>query len=163
MIRKALTALVLALSLSVSFGAYADTTDNNSSDREQWMSEMRQYKRTYFIKELGLSKEQQDKFFPIYEALDEQLRQLDDEVRVMEKRVADASDATDLEYEKATEAMYEAKVKQADLEKASMQKFKEILSKKQLFELKGVERQFSRDIISRHQRLRSSKKSAEQK
>lgn len=127
-------------------------------EREQWMNEIQQYKRNYFTKELGLSKEQQNKFFPLYEEMEEQTHRIDEESRMMEKRVAEASDATDLEYEKATEAMYDAKVRQAGVEREYMDKFKQILNKKQLFELKGVERQFSREMIRQHHRIRNSKK-----
>ena len=80
-------------------------------DREQWMNEIQQYKRGYFAKELGLTKEQQDKFFPLYEEMEQQTHRIEEESRIMEKRVSEAEDATALEYEKATEALYDAKVK----------------------------------------------------
>lgn len=126
-------------------------------NREQWMNEIQQYKRNYFAKELGLTKEQQAKFFPLYEDMEEAVRHVDDESRLMEKRVAEAPDVTDLEYEKATEAMFDAKVKQASLEREYMDKFKQILDRKQLFELKGVERKFSREMMRQHNRIRSSR------
>ena len=72
----------------------------NRTDREQWLNEMNQYKRNYFTKELDLSVQQQAKFFPLYEEMNEQTRKIDSDARVMEQRVAEAQDATDLEYEK---------------------------------------------------------------
>ena len=74
-------------------------------DREQWMNEIQQYKRGYIAKELGLTKEQQDKFFPLYEEMEQQTHRIDEESRIMENRVSEAEDATALEYEKATEAL----------------------------------------------------------
>ena len=126
-------------------------------DREQWMNEIQQYKRGYFAKELGLTKEQQDKFFPLYEEMEQQTHRIEEESRIMEKRVSEAEDATALEYEKATEALYDAKVKEADLEREYMVKFKEILDSKQLFELKAVERKFTREMMRQHHRIRSSR------
>ena len=126
-------------------------------DREQWMNEIQQYKRGYFAKELGLTKEQQDKFFPLYEEMEQQTHRIEEESRIMEKRVSEADDATALEYEKATEALYDAKVKEADLEREYMVKFKEILDSKQLFELKAVERKFTREMMRQHHRIRSSR------
>ena len=73
----------------------------------------------------------------------------------MEKRVSEMPDPTDLEYEKATDAIYETKMKEAELEKEYLQKFKTILNKKQMFRLKAVERQFSRDMMRQHNRLRN--------
>ena len=126
-------------------------------DRSQWMNELRQYKRTYFTKELDLTREQQNKFFPLYEEMTRQTTQIDDDVRMMERRIAEADDATDLEYEKATEAIYDGKVRQAEIEKSYVEKFKDVLSHRQLFLLNSVERKFQRDIIRQHQRLRTRK------
>ena len=92
------------------------------SGRDQWMNEIRQYRRTYFTKELRLSKEQQNNFFPIYDEMEEQMNRIEEDVRVMERRIAEADDASDVEYEKATEAIYEARVSQAELEKNYLEK-----------------------------------------
>ena len=125
--------------------------------REQWMNEIQQYKRSYFTKELNLTKEQQAKFFPLYEEMDQETNRISEEARLMEKHVSETPEATDLEFEKATEAMYDAKVKEAGLEREYLDKFKQILDKKQLFELKGVERKFSREMMRQHNRIRSSR------
>lgn len=129
----------------------------NPSDRSQWMNEMAQYRRTFFVKELDLNRDQENRFFPLYEEMDEQTRKLDEDTRVMERRVSDAADATDVEYEKAAEAIYDAKVQQASLEREYLAKFKEILTPKQMFELKRVERRFSRELIRQHHRIRSTR------
>lgn len=129
----------------------------------QWMSEMRQYKRNYFVKELDLTREQQNKFFPLYEEMEDQTFKIDDDARKMERRLEEAPDATDVEYEKAAEALYDARVSTAQIEKEYMGKFKEILSRKQLFKLKGVERRFARDMMKQHHRLRSAQKAQSQR
>ena len=141
--------------LVCSLYAVVPSIAQDRSDRDQWMNEIRQYRRVYFTKELGLSKEQQNKFFAIYDEMEEQISRIDEDTRVMERRIAEATDASDVAYEKATEAMYDAKVSQAELERNYMEKFKNVLDKKQLFELKSVERQFQRDMLKQHQRLRS--------
>ncbi len=130
-------------------------------DRDQWMNEIKQYRRTYFTKELNLTREQQNRFFPIYEEMEERTAQAEEEARVMERRIAEAPDATDLEYEKATEALYDAKLTQAEIEKSYMDKFRSVLSAKQLFELKNAERQFQREMLKQHQRLRTLKTAGE--
>lgn len=131
------------------------------NDRSQWMSELRQYKRSYFARELELSRDQEQKFFPLYEAMEDETRQIEEEARAMEKRVAEADDATDLEYEKTAEALFDAKVKQAGVERGYMEKFGPILTKKQLFMLKSVERKFNRDLMKQHQKLKMVRRSAE--
>ena len=154
MIRNICLILVIAAMSAISSPSLHD---QGKIDREQWMNEIQQYKRGYFAKELGLTKEQQDKFFPLYEEMEQQTHRIEEESRIMEKRVSEAEDATALEYEKATEALYDAKVKEADLEREYMVKFKEILDSKQLFELKAVERKFTREMMRQHHRIRSSR------
>lgn len=122
--------------------------------REKWMTEIRQYKRVYFTRELDLSRDQQNAFYPLYEEMEDKIIQVNDEARTMEKRVADLENATDLEYLKSTEATYDAKLREAEIEKEYMEKFKTILTPKQLFKLKAVERQFSRELMKQHHRLR---------
>lgn len=122
--------------------------------REKWMTELRQYKRVYFTRELELSRDQQNEFYPLYEEMEDKISQINDEARMMEKRVADLENATDLEYVASAEASYNAKLREAETEKEYMEKFKTILTPKQLFKLKAVERQFSRELMKQHHRLR---------
>lgn len=122
--------------------------------REKWMTELRQYKRVYFTRELELSRDQQNEFYPLYEEMEDKISQINDEARMMEKRVADLENATDLEYVTSAEASYTAKLREAETEKEYMEKFKTILTPKQLFKLKAVERQFSRELMKQHHRLR---------
>ena len=148
--------LILLVALAATLACAAQ------SDRSQWMSELRQYKRSYFARELELTREQEQKFFPLYEAMEDETRQIEEEARMMEKRVAEATDASDLEYEKATEALFDAKVKQAGVERGYMEKFAPVLTPKQLFMIKAVERKFNRDLMKQHNKLRMVKKSPEQ-
>lgn len=124
---------------------------------------MRQYKRTYFTKELELSRDQQNKFYPLYEEMEDQINKINDDARSMEKRVGEMTNPSDLEYEKATEAVYDSAVRCAQLERDYMDKFQNILSRKQLFKLKSVERKFSREVMKQHNRLRSKAKTASDK
>ncbi len=154
----ALAALIwVSLSASLTVNGAPQTPE----EREQWMTEMRQYKRIYLTKELELTREQQTKFYPLYDEMEDNEAKINDEARAMEKRVAEMQNPSDLEYEKATEAVYDAAVRSAQLEREYMDKFKEILSRKQLFRLKAVERQFNREMMKQHHRLRTKVKAAE--
>lgn len=150
---------ILWLSMIAAFSASA--APQNAGERDQWMAEMRQYKRLYFIKELDLTADQKNKFFPVYEEMEDKIAKINEDSRAMEKRVADLPSASEVEYEKATEAMYEASIKSAELEKEYMEKFRSILTPKQLFRLKAVERQFNREIMRQHHRLRNKGRAAD--
>lgn len=137
--------------------AAAQPKNSTDNDRQKWFKEMRDYKHNYLAKELDLSREQQRKFFPVYDEMEDETNRLSQETRQLEDKVAKEGDkATDIEYEKATEALFEQKCKEGEIEKTYMKKFQTILSKKQLFQLKGAERKFTRDIMKHHRRLRSA-------
>ena len=108
----ALAALIwVSLSASLTVNGAPQTPE----EREQWMTEMRQYKRIYLTKELELTREQQTKFYPLYDEMEDNEAKINDEARAMEKRVAEMQNPSDLEYEKATEAGYDAAVRSAQL------------------------------------------------
>lgn len=150
-------AYITLLWLSIMAAFTASAAPQNAVERDQWFAEMRQYKRVYFVKELDLTNEQKNKFFPVYEEMEDKIAQINDMTRSMEQRVATLPNPSDLEYEKAAEAMYDASVKSAEVEKEYMEKFRGILTPKQLFRLKAVERQFNRELMRQHHRLRNSR------
>lgn len=128
----------------------------DDSNRQQWIQEMRQYKRTYLTKELGLNQSQQNRFLPLYEEMEEQTFRISDEARQMEKRISEMENPSDTELEKATEAQNEARLRVAEIERDYMEKFKGILTSRQLFELNSVERNFQKDMLKQHHRLRQN-------
>ena len=75
----------------------------------------------------------------------------------MENKVRESSDPSDLEYEKATDAIFELKMKEGEIEKSYLEKFRGVLNNKQLFNLKNAERNFNRDLMKQHNRLRQKK------
>lgn len=155
--------ILIALMMVAAATAAPSAEAQGKASREQWMTEMRQYKRNYLAKELELTKEQQNKFFPLYETMEDECAALDEDTRQMERRISQAADASDLEYEKATEAMYDTKVKQAEIEREYAAKFKEVLTPKQLFRLKDADRKFARTMMRQHNRLRGNARAAGEK
>lgn len=152
---------IIAISLIFLSSLAAWAAPQGRGDRSQWMTEMRQYKRAYLTKELDLSSQQESKFFPLYEDMEDEIARINDEARSLEKKVADMDNATDADYEKATEAVYNAKTREAAIEREYLDKFKTILSPRQMFRLKAVERSFNRELMKQHHRLRSRAKAAD--
>lgn len=149
--RLSLTILTSVIAIISTVSVFAGGDAKNDRERKQWFNEMRRYKAEYVAKELGLTDEQKSKFVPLYEEMDANCAKIGDEARKMEKDLTKKDNITDTEYEKAAEALYEAKSKEAALELEYFKKFKTILTKKQLFELKGAERKFTRKLMD-HQR-----------
>ncbi len=131
----------------------------SKQDREKWFQEMREYKHSFLTKELDLSEEQQKKFFPLYDAMEKETFKLNRETRHMAKNLKKSeNDISDIEYEKAAEALFELKSKEGQIEMNYFNKFKDVLTKKQLFQLKGAERKFTNKIMKHHNRKKHDKK-----
>lgn len=125
-----------------------------AEDRQKYLSEMRQYKHDFLVKELELSRDQQNAFFPVYDKMEDELTQLADDTRVLEDKVTADDKATDVEIEAAARAMFEQKSKEGEIEKSYFDKFKAILSPRQLLNLKNAERKFTQQLVRQHGKAR---------
>lgn len=130
----------------------AATASAQNRDRKQFRDDIREYKHNYFKQKLDLSREQANSFFDLYDKMDDAITALNDEARTLETRIYDAPDGTitDIEYEVATRTLLEVKEKEAAIEKEYYDKFNDILNKKQLFELRKVERDFTMQLLKYH-------------
>lgn len=129
----------------------------SKGDRAKWFKEVSEKKHKFLAKELDLKKDQEKPFFDLYDSMEDEIRQVQNNTRKMEKRVNEAGDdATDLDYEKASDALYEAKQKESAIELKYKEEFKKILTPKQLFKLKGAERKFTRDLMEHHQKIKKN-------
>ncbi|MBO5243469.1 MAG: hypothetical protein J6B36_04505, partial [Muribaculaceae bacterium] len=107
--------IAITLVATICMSAFAQ---NKGEKFRKWMDDMRQVKVEYVAKELKLTAQQKEKFTPIYEAMNREIGKVNRETRALEKSVRDkGNSATDLEYDKATEAMVELKGKECEIEK----------------------------------------------
>lgn len=155
MIKKYIILLLVSVLMPVAVSAQKPS----SRERESWMREMQQVKNDYIARKLCLSEEQKEKFFPLYTRMDAEVREVTEQVMRMEMDVRKkGDDATDLECEKAAEALFELKGKEARIELKYLKNFKSILTPKQLLDLKKAERDFSKDLMKKHREKRKSRK-----
>ena len=123
----------------------------NPQDRSRWIKEIRVYKHEFLAKDLSLSKEQQRRFFPVYDEMEDEIERLNSETRDLELRVK-TSEASDLELENASRTIFEQKRAEGQIEMTFFDKFKEILTPQQLFKLKNAERRFMQNLMKSHRR-----------
>ncbi|MCM1504882.1 MAG: hypothetical protein NC127_06780 [Muribaculum sp.] len=153
--QRIITAFMLCLILATGMPALAQGPGDKRPDRKEWFRQMREYKHDFMAKELCLSKEQQGKFFPLYDDMEQKLHRIQHESMEMENKInRSQSGVTDLEYEKAAEALVEVKGKEAAIEEQYFAKFKSVLTPKQLFKLKQAERNFTRELMKQHSRMK---------
>ncbi|MDE7025043.1 MAG: Spy/CpxP family protein refolding chaperone [Paramuribaculum sp.] len=153
--KKLLLIVILACISSVTFAQ----RHSKNAKFGQWMDDMRQVKVEYVAKELNLNPQQKEKFAPIYDAMNKEIGKLTHETRSLEKSVrAKGSAATDLEYDKATEAMVELKGKESAIEKKYYGQLKSVLTKQQLFNLPKAERKFTRELMKQRRACKNNKR-----
>ena len=127
-------------------------------DRDRWLSEIREYKHEFLTKELQLTKEQQQQFFPLYDSMETEVERINSETRALEISAKDNKDASDLELENAARTVFEQKRAEGQVEMTYFDKFKEILTPRQLLQLKNTERKFTQQLVRHHGRMRGNRK-----
>lgn len=129
----------------------------SQKDRAAMRKEMLEFKIKYLSQEMDLSKEQQEKFTELYRQMNEEKRVLFRATRAAEKKVSNAANATDADYEAAASAMTQMKEKDAEIDKKYDKKFATFLSSKQIFKMKAGEDKF-RQRMHKMRKQRKNKK-----
>ena len=134
-----ITAVLLAVMLTAGV-AVAQKRQISPEQRHKVMEEVREFKHNTFVKKLDLTKEQQPEFFKLYDQMDDELMEVNRETRTLERKVTKDSEASDTEMLAAACAMYTQKKTEADIELKYFDKFAEVLTARQMLQLKSVER-----------------------
>lgn len=148
-----LSLITIVLVIFSAIGASAQPPAPDARNRARWIQEIRSYKHDFMAKELDLSNEQQRKFFPVFDAMEDEVERINTETRELEAR-ADNPEASALELENIARTIFEQKRAEGQVEMTYFEKFKEILSPAQLVKLKSVERQFNYNLVKAHRQTK---------
>ncbi|MDE6309355.1 MAG: hypothetical protein K2L81_04080, partial [Muribaculaceae bacterium] len=74
--------------------------------------------------------------------------------KVEDEIKAKGDEATDEDYERASEKLFNIRSREGAVDLKYYDKFKEILTKRQLFQLKGAERKFTREMVKYYRNKR---------
>lgn len=155
--RKYMTLIIALLISAMGAMAQDNASKPDKAERARWFKKMSEYKHEFIAKELDLTKEQQTKFFPMYDEMESATRKLNHDTRALERKVtASGEKTTDIEYEKAAEAMFELKAKEGAVEQSYLKKFKTVLTPRQLFKLKIAERKFTKQVMHHHSKAKAA-------
>ena len=141
------------------FSARLAAQELNEEDRNRYVTQIRAYKHDYFVKELDLTKEQQNTFFDLYDNMEDRIMDLGTETRSLERDALSES-ASPEAVETAAAALYRQKVQEGEIEMEYFEKFKNILSARQLVLLKQAERKFNQQLLRQHRRIRGERLNA---
>lgn len=108
--------------------------------------EFRAKQKAFIMDRAELTKEEAAKFFPIYFELQDKKKELSDKVWEL-LRKGKSSDLTDAQYNDILVRVYDSRIASDKLEKAYYERFKKILSSKQLFMVQKAEMRFHRELL----------------
>lgn len=159
---RLISIIILIASLattSLCASAAGDSKSTKKMDRKEWFNQMRVYKHDFLTKELSLTQEQQDKFFPLYDAMSESIEKVQRDSRALERKInKSTTEVSDLEYEKATEAVIETRAREVQIAKEAYAKFKGVLSAEQIYKLTQAERRFTRVLMKQNADMKKKAK-----
>lgn len=153
---RALSFIFFVIAASSLSAIYAQPSQPDDSDRQKWMTEMRNFKHDFLAKDLDLTKDQQQEFFAAYDQMEDRINRLNADTRELEQRVLADDDASDVELDAAARAVYQLKNEESKIELEYFDQFKKILQPKQLIRLKNAERKFTQQLMIHHRRLKNA-------
>ncbi|WP_373735904.1 hypothetical protein [Bacteroides heparinolyticus] len=121
-------------------------------------------KQIFITEQAELSKEEAAKFFPLYFELQNAKKKLNDEsLDLMRKGKNEAT--TEAEYEAIVERLLDNRIAADRLDKSYLDKFKKILSYKQIYRVQRAEMYFHREMLKgmRHERRKGEQASRQQR
>lgn len=108
------------------------------------------HKRDFIREQANLSSEEADRFFPIYEEMQDSILRLNDKVQRTSKRLLRSKkEVSDSDYLSAIQLRIENAAKVAELQKEYCEKFKKILSAKKLLLIYDADARFSHEMMNR--------------
>jgi Spy/CpxP family protein refolding chaperone len=158
---KRISAILLSVLCALSaFNSVAQRQGKplTDEDRQRIRSEIRSYKHEFLARELEMSREQQREFFPVYDEMDEAVDRINFETRELERKVSQKADASEVEIEAAARAVFSQKSAEGEVEKQYFDRFRQILSGKQLLRLRKAERKFTQRLMRHHRRAAGAEK-----
>lgn len=119
---------------------------NGGCEQRLTREEFRARQQAYITEKAGLTKEEADKFFPVYFELQDRKKELNDEAWRLLRKGKDEN-TTEEQYEEIMMGVYDARVSTDRLERSYLEKFRKILSYKKIYKVLRAEMRFNRDLL----------------
>lgn len=114
--------------------------------------EFREFKIKYIAQEIEVSPAQIKEFTELYSQMEEERHKVFSATRKLERSVKANKNATEKDYQALSEAMTEAKAKDAAISKRYDEEFSRLLTAKQVYKMKDAEEGFRRKMQEMRQK-----------
>jgi hypothetical protein len=145
------TPLLVILLMAFSFDAYSQPPRGRKpGQRQQKKERVKQLKIAFFTEELDLTEDEAEKFWPIYNEMEEK-------VKVEKRKKVMATNAikngfdtmSDAEIETKMKEALDARISEAELEKEYLVKIGDAIGFKKAAKVVSLEAQFKRELVKR--------------
>lgn len=109
--------------------------------------EFQERQKEFLSNKAGLTKEEADKFFPLYFELQDKKFQYNKDAWDKIKKGKRDKNLTDAEYSKITEDIVKSRITVDELELEYLKKYRKILPAKKIFEIQRAEMRFHRELL----------------
>ncbi len=154
-ISRLISTVTLLASLLTGTGIIA--AQQPDKDFDKILAEIKPYKHEFFVKFLALDTEQKQNFLPLYDKMEEEVLQINEDTRELERSITDNPEASDIETEAAARAIFEQKQREALVELKYYEDFKKVLTPQQLLRIKSAERRFTQKLARSHRKMHREK------
>jgi Spy/CpxP family protein refolding chaperone len=146
--KNKLIILVFLFSFSLTLFAQREE-DKRREDFEKFKAQ----RTEYISKEMGLTPEQANAFWPLCDGLQQKKFQLNKELRELLRKIHQrgktGTKATDDDYERIVNLSADTKIKEAELDKEYIEKFKTVVSFEQILKYQRAEMHFARTFFDK--------------
>lgn len=150
--------IIAIIALAAVFGSVNISAQRLSDEElQKALTEMRNFKHRVFVKELQLAKDQQQKFFDVYDAMDKELMVIGNETRDLERKTLGDASASDTECATVARSLFEQRKRESEVELKYFDKLADVLTPRQLLKFKSVERKISMQLANYHGRQKSKR------
>lgn len=146
--------LLLTLFFLIGCFSVVSAQVHHGKKNDKMYEEIQEFKMKYLAQEMELKDDQKDKFYKLYDEMNEKRLEVLKPAWSLEKKLKKNPSASEEEYQQAAEAMTKAKDQCAAIEKEYAEKFSQFLTQKQIFKMKEAEDQFRKKM----QEMRQNKK-----
>ena len=129
-------------------GTVFSQQDKSNDERQKRWEEMKAKRAAYFTDRVGLTSDEAQKFWPVYNQLQEAKGKLYQKMRGLQhNNKRNEKGERIMNFEEITDEMINIKVQEANLDKAYHHKFKQILSPEKLYKFYQAERDWSGELL----------------
>lgn len=104
--------------------------------------ELQEYKIKYLAQEMDLKPDQQTRFIEVYTRMSNEKQKIFRAAHDVERKVRSDNSASSADYQRANEAMSQAKIREGQIDKKYDAEFKKFLTDKQIYKMKEAEKKF---------------------